>query len=250
MMEHRYKAVKKRIGSIEDLKGLLSMAEAFRIENNRPLITISYAQSVDGSIAARDRRPIQLSGPESSVLTHQIRACCDAILIGIGTLLADDPQLSVRLAQGDNPQPIVLDTRLRTPLKARLVQQTDPGPWIINADYSREDRKSALKNAGSTPITCPTTADGRIDLYALMKILSEMDINSIMVEGGAKVITSFIRAQLVDQFIITVSPKLVGGLPVIDSSGIHPESNLTLNQISYEHLGQDLTIWARPVWKG
>ena len=95
-----------RIESIEDLRACLSMAEAFRAGHGRPFITVSYAQSVDGSIAAGDRLPIQLSGPEAAVLTHQIRAASDAILIGIGTLLADDPQLTVRLSEGSNPQPI------------------------------------------------------------------------------------------------------------------------------------------------
>ena len=75
-----------RINSIERFEACLAGAEAFRIKNNRPLITVSYAQSVDGSIATRSRQPIGLSGPESAVLTHQIRACSDAILIGIGTL--------------------------------------------------------------------------------------------------------------------------------------------------------------------
>lgn len=237
------------IESIKDLKAFLLEAETFRRRNNRPFITISYAQSVDGSIAARSRQPIHLSGPESSALTHQIRAGCDAILVGIGTVLADDPRLNVRLANGINPQPIILDTHLRTPPNAKLVKRSDPSPWIINETNSREDRTAALKKAGAKPITCVTAHDGKIDLYALMAMLSELKINSIMVEGGAQVITSFINSRLVDQFIITVSPRLVGGLQVIDSKGLNTESNLTLDQVSYQHLGDDLIMWARPVWK-
>jgi riboflavin biosynthesis pyrimidine reductase len=76
-----------------------------------------------------------------------------------------------------------------------------------------------------------------------------MHVNSIMVEGGAKVITSFINSRLVDQFIITVSPRLVGGLQVIDSNELKLESNLSLDKVSYQHLGDDLIIWARPDWK-
>ncbi|NNL77039.1 MAG: RibD family protein [Desulfobacterales bacterium] len=239
----------KPIDSIEDLKACLLNAKAFRRVNNRPFITISYAQSVDGSIAARNRQPIHLSGPESSALTHQIRAYCDAILVGIGTVLADDPRLTVRLAKGINPQPIILDTHLRTPPNAKLVKRSDPGPWIINETNSREDRTAALKKAGAKPISCVTAHDGKIDLCALMAMLSELKINSIMVEGGAQVITSFINSRLVDQFIITVSPRLVGGLQVIDSKGLNTESNLTLDRVSYQHLGDDLIMWARPVWK-
>ena len=108
-----------------NLENCLSGAKGFCTKNNRPFIIISYAQSVDGSIASRSRLPIHLSGTESSVLTHQIRAGCDAILIGIGTLLADDPQLTVRLVESRNPQPIILDTHLRTPLNAKLVKRSD-----------------------------------------------------------------------------------------------------------------------------
>jgi 3,4-dihydroxy 2-butanone 4-phosphate synthase/GTP cyclohydrolase II len=238
-----------RIESIEDLKACLSASEAFRARHNRPFITISYAQSVDGSIASRNRLPIRLSGPESAVLTHQIRAASDSILIGIGTLLADDPRLTVRLAEGSNPQPIILDTHLRTPLSARLVTQSDLSPWIINARNNRGNRVEALKNAGATPLPCITGRGGKIDLHALMTMLAEMQVNSIMVEGGAKVITSFVHSRLIDQFIITVSPRLVGGLPVIDSNGLDLNTNLTLGNLSYQRLGNDLIIWTRPDWK-
>ena len=238
-----------RIESIEDLKACLSRAEAFRASHNRPFITVSYAQSVDGSIACDNRLPIQLSGPESAVLTHQIRAASDAILIGIGTLLADDPRLTARLAKGSNPQPIILDTHLRTPLSARLVTQSDLSPWIINAKDNHSNQIEALKNAGATPLPCGTAQDGKIDLHALMAMLAQMQINSLMVEGGAKVITSFIHSRLIDQFIITVSPRLVGGLPVIDANGLNLNTNLTLGHVSYQRLGDDLIIWTRPDWK-
>ncbi|MEJ2169127.1 MAG: RibD family protein [Desulfobacterales bacterium] len=236
------------IDSIEGLESCLAGAEAFRIKNNRPFITISYAQSVDGSIATRSRQPIGLSGPESAVLTHQIRACSDAILIGIGTLLSDDPLLNVRLVEGKSPQPIILDTHLRTPLSARLVKRSDTRPWIINAENKRSEQSLALQDAGSMPIVCTTCPDGKIDLHALMKLLTAKQINSVMVEGGARVITSFVSSRLVDQFIVTVSPRFVGGLSVIDSDGRKFESHLELTEISYRHAGDDLIIWARPKW--
>ena len=238
-----------RIESIEDLRACLSNSKAFRTKHNRPFITVSYAQSVDGSIASKNRLPIQLSGPESAVLTHQIRAANDTILIGVGTLLADDPRLTVRLAGGSNPQPIVLDTHLRTPVSARLVDQSDLSPWIINSQDNPGDKMEALKNAGATPLPCATSRNGKIDLHALMAILDEMQVNSIMVEGGAKVITSFINAELIDQFIITLSPRLVGGLPVIDSNGLNLNTDLTLGHVSYQRSGNDLIIWTRPEWK-
>jgi len=238
-----------RIDSIEAFESCLAGAEAFRIKHNRPFITISYAQSLDGSIATRSRQPIGLSGPESAVLTHKIRASSNAVLIGIGTLLADDPQLNVRLAEGSSPQPIILDTHLRTPLDARLVKRSDTRPWIINGEEMEAERSLALRDAGSAPICCATSRDGKIDLHALMTILSAKRINSLMVEGGARVITSFVNSRLVDQFIVTVSPRFVGGLPVIDSDGWQSGPNLKLVDVSYQNLGHDLIVWARPNWQ-
>lgn len=238
------------IDSIERFESCLSGARAFRLKSNRPFITVSYAQSVDGSIATKSRQPLGLSGPDSAVLTHQIRACNDAILIGIGTLLTDDPRLNVRLVEGSSPQPVILDTHLRTPLNAKLVKRSDIHPWIINAEDERNENFVALQNAGSTPICCATSRDGKIDLHALMKILAEKQINSIMVEGGARVITSFVNCRLVDQFIVTISPRLVGGLPVIDTNGLQSGMHLDLAEVSYRHCGNDLIIWARPNWQG
>ena len=238
-----------QIESIEDLKTCLTTAEAFRIRHGRPFITVSYAQSVDGSIATGNKLPIQLSGHEAAVLTHQIRAASDAILIGIGTLLADNPRLTVRLADGSNPRPIILDTHLRTPPSAKLVVHSDLSPWIINAEDIRSTRFQALSAAGATPLPCTTGQDGKIDLNALMAILADMQVNSIMVEGGARVITSFLNSQLIDQFIITVSPKFVGGLSVIDPIGLNFNKNLKLGHVSYQRLGNDLIIWTCPDWE-
>jgi 3,4-dihydroxy 2-butanone 4-phosphate synthase/GTP cyclohydrolase II len=93
----------------------------------RPFVTLAYAQSLDGSLAARRGEPLSLSGLESQKLTHRLRASHSAILVGISTLLADDPQLNVRLVEGENPQPVVLDSRLRTRFKARVFQSMFPG---------------------------------------------------------------------------------------------------------------------------
>jgi GTP cyclohydrolase II len=243
------KCPETRIQSIEDLKAQMRHAAAFRAKYQRPFITVSYAQSIDGSIASRKREPIALSGPKSLVLTHQIRACCDCILVGIGTVLADNPQLSVRMVEGQNPQPIILDTRLRTPLNSKLVQRRDLSPWIINRQNHSNEQIQALKKAGATPLRCSTGHDGKIDLFALMNLLAEMEINSMMVEGGAQVITSFVNSRLVDQFIITITPKLVGGLQVLNSKGLKAPPYLNFKQIHYQHLGNDIIMWARPSWE-
>jgi riboflavin biosynthesis pyrimidine reductase len=98
-------------------------------------------------------------------------------------------------------------------------------------------------------LACATGPDGKIDLFALMDLLAAMKINSVMVEGGARVITSFVNARLVDQFIITIAPKLVGGLPVLNSRELELAQHLVCDQVHYQHLGNDIIVWARPGWK-
>lgn len=95
---------------------------------------------------------------------------------------------------------------------------------------------------------CSTGRDGKINLNALMNLLSDMKINSIMVEGGAQVITSFVNSQLVDQFIITITPKLVGGLQVLNSERFKAAPYLDFKQVHYQHLDDDIIMWARPGW--
>lgn len=236
------------IHTLEDLRERLAEAAAFRAARDRPFVVLSYAQSVDGSIAGRHRERIRLSGPESMRLTYLIRTLCDTILVGIGTILADDPRLLVKEETGPSPHPIVLDTRLRTPAGARLLQRSGTRPWLVHGPQALASRARALIAAGAEPVPCATGADGRIDLPVLMQWLAGHSINSVMVEGGARVITSFIRQQLADVIIVTISPQLLGGLPVIDAEASTEAIGLQLGEASYQTLGRDLVLWARPQW--
>ena len=224
-------------------------AEKFLDHHHRPLVAVSYAQSVDGSIATRNREQLRLSGHESMILTHRIRAACDAIIIGINTLLADDPQLTVRLAQGISPQPIVLDSNLRIPLQARLLDRTDHRCWLACTENSDPDRIGAVEGRGAEVIRCHRDRRDRVDLPNLLYLLGERGIRSIMVEGGGQVITSFIKARLVDQLIITIAPRLVGGLPVLDRPAVNNGSLLHLRSVTYQACGPDIVLWAQPQWQ-
>ena len=240
--------MKDSITSIEEFKTVINRTGEFRLKNKRPFVTVSYAQSLDGSIATVNKQQMQLSGAESMRLTHQLRACCQSILVGIGTVLADNPSLTVRRVEGQNPQPIILDTRLRTPLDANLVKRADLSTWIVNGNHDTGDLYNALRQKGATLISCRCADDGLIDLPALMDELANRQVDNVMVEGGARVITSFVKLKLVDLFVITVSPKLVGGLPVIDAESFKAAPFLQLKEVHYQQLGQDLVIWARPAW--
>jgi riboflavin-specific deaminase-like protein len=238
-----------RIEQEQWLDRLPLLAEQFLAEHHRPLVTVSYAQSVDGSIATRNREQLRLSGDQSMVLTHRIRAACDGIVIGINTLLIDNPLLTVRLAEGPSPQPIVLDSKLRIPLQARLLERTDLNCWLACTEQSDRERISAVVSQGADVIRCRHDRQGRVDLPHLLAQLGERGIRSLMVEGGGQVITSFIEARLVDQLIITIAPRLVGGLPVLDRPAVRNGSLLHLNPVHYQACGPDLILWARPQWQ-
>jgi GTP cyclohydrolase II len=226
------------------IEKLLADAADHRQQTGRPLVTLSYAQSLDGSIAARRGEPLQLSGPESMALTHRLRLAHDAILVGIGTVLADNPRLNARLVEGDDPQPVVLDSRLRTPLNARLLQG-DCKPWIATLADAQVERRVQLERLGARVFPLPSGEAGGVSLPHLLELLGGLGIRSLMVEGGARVISAFIRQRLVDRLVVTIAPRLVGGLRAfemkVDNRQIVPLPRL--HKVGYEQLGEDLIAW-------
>lgn len=216
----------------------------------RPRVTLTYAQSLDGSIAARAGLPLALSGTESLQYTHQLRAAHDAILVGIGTVLSDDPRLDVRLAEGPSPRPILLDSSLRCPLTARCLESSRR-PIVAASDRAAESRRRDLEGQGVTVITIPAGSDNhsRLDLVALLDRLAAENIRSVMVEGGARVITSFLRARLVNRLIITIAPLLVGGAHgVVDLLAGEADDFPRLRQAVWQPLGDDWVVAGIPDW--
>ncbi len=218
--------------------------------NRRPFVTLTYAQSLDGSIADADSLPLHLSGSESSEMTHLLRSSNDAILVGIGTVIADDPRLTVRLADGKDPQPIVLDSRLRFPLSASLLESYRTMPWLATLEDAPLDRQVELEAVGARVLRLPAReSDGLVDLRALMATLYEDGVRSLMVEGGARVITELLEARFVDHIVVTVAPTLVGGLRAVSSkNGAGSAAFPRLQGIGYKREGDDLVAWGRPVW--
>lgn len=225
------------------------LSKEFLARHHRPLVTVSYAQSIDGSIATRNREQLQLSGHQSMLLTHRIRAACDAIIVGINTVLIDDPQLTVRLTRGTSPQPVVLDSTLRIPTQARLLKRSDCRCWLACTDKGNSERIGARENRGPEVIRCHRDSLGRVDLSNMLYQLGRRGIRSVMVEGGGQVITSFLETRLVDQMIITIAPCLVGGLPVLNGSLVGNGSVMHLNPVSYQSCGSDVILWGQPKWQ-
>ncbi len=219
-----------------------------RNPTGRPLVTLSYAQSLDGSIADRAGRPLALSGDQSMIFTHSLRALHDAILVGIGTVLADNPRLNVRLVDGRSPQPVIVDSRLRFPPYANLLRH-GRAPWIAAGQGADRERQEALEASGAKILRLPGQ-NGWVDLGALLDRLGGLGIDHLMVEGGAQIITSFLAMRLVDQVVLTIAPLLVGGLRVVDNLGPPFLKRFPrLRRLSSQQLGDDLVLRGEPDWE-
>jgi len=209
----------------------------------RPLVTVSYSQSLDGCLTLRRGEPSPVSGKRSMQITHQLRAAHDAILIGVGTVLADNPRLTVRMTAGDDPRPVVLDSQLRTPPDAALLKN-QRSPIIATTEQAGEDRRAALEAAGGTIWVLPVNADGRVSLADLLDKLGEAGINSLMVEGGSQVISSFLRERLADRAAITIAPVFAAGYHAVRDLAITDWQSLPrLKDVQVISAAPDLLIW-------
>lgn len=223
------------------LERQLATAAAHREASGRPLVTLSYAQSLDGSLSLARGVQTAISGPESLAMTHALRAAHAAIAVGIGTLLADDPQLTVRLADGPNPQAIILDSQLRTPTTAKLLQ-SDPAPWVFCVNGAPQENEDELQAAGVQVTRLAADEEDRVALFAFLDELGRRGVNSLMVEGGAALITSFLQRGLADQVAITIAPIFIGGLKAVEALA-SPSAFPRIVKPKFEHYGEDFLIW-------
>jgi len=232
-------------GPLEDL---LARVPTVVERARRPSVTLSYAQSLDGSIGTASRKPLALSGPESLAAAHHLRAAHEAVLVGIGTVLSDNPQLTVRHASGEHPQPVILDSHLRIPREASLWNHPKP-PLIACLANANRERRIEVEAAGGRVIALPPSPEGRVSLPALLERLRQLGIESLMVEGGARVLTSFLRERLADSLALTISPTLAGGLPALEGMGQENSHRLPkLHAPGWGSFGSDLILWGEIVW--
>ena len=221
-------------------------------EAETPFVTLTYAQSLDGSIASAEGNPLSISGEQSLRFTHNLRALHDGILVGIGTVLSDDPRLNVRRGQGDHPIPIVLDSSLRFPAEARLLKCGGPPPLILTGPDADEKRREAVEAEGATVLELPCMPGGGVCLDALLNALGERGVESVMVEGGKQVLTTFLREEQAHRIIVTVSPMFVGGTSAVESlasSGADDADAFPeLANLQQRWYGEDLVLEGDPVW--
>jgi diaminohydroxyphosphoribosylaminopyrimidine deaminase/5-amino-6-(5-phosphoribosylamino)uracil reductase len=194
-----------------------------RVRDKRPHVILKLAISPDDRIAAAGRKPVAITGEAARARVHLLRAQCDAILVGIGTVLADDPMLTCRLPgmEARSPVRVVLDRALRIPGTSRLVHTARETPlWVMTSNLSEAPAAMKLGASGAQVIRVPTTTTPPgLDLAAALHALAEKGITRLLVEGGARVASSFVAADLVDEVWLLRGATPVGadGVPALDA---------------------------------
>lgn len=215
------------------------------ISKQRPFITLKYAMTLDGKIAARTGDSKWITGEEARTFAHRLRRQHDAVLVGIGTVLADDPELTCRMVQGKNPVRVVLDSKLKISLMATVLNPAADTLIItgLDADRIKAEALAALPNV--EVIRLPEK-NGHLPIDLVIAVLAQRGITSVLVEGGSAVHGAFKDAGFADRIYAFIAPKLVGG-----SQGFTPmggvgsdfiEDGWQLDEVEYKILGQDFLI--------
>lgn len=196
-----------------------------RVRKGRPWVTLKLAVSADGCIAGPERGPVAITGKAARARAHMLRARHDAILIGAGTALADDPELTCRLPgmAERSPVRVVLDSRLRLPTGAKLLRDADIVPsWLVTSEPETTAKARALSVAGARLITVAEGHGGRVDIGAALSRLAAAGLTRLLVEGGAEIAGALVAEDLVDEAVIFEADKPLGagGLPAIAGTGL------------------------------
>jgi diaminohydroxyphosphoribosylaminopyrimidine deaminase/5-amino-6-(5-phosphoribosylamino)uracil reductase len=195
-----------------------------RVRQGRPLVTLKLASTLDGRIATRTGESRWITGEAARRAAHALRGQHDAVMVGVGTVLVDDPELTCRLP-GYRPGPvvrIVADSHLRTPLTATLAATARQAPtWMLIRQGTNRDRRHAFTDIGARVIEVPGAAAG-LDMAAALRALGDAGLNRVLVEGGAQLAASLVRANLVDRLAWFHAPAVMGGdaWPAVQAFGI------------------------------
>ncbi|KKM12961.1 DeoR faimly transcriptional regulator [Clostridiales bacterium PH28_bin88] len=218
------------------------------ITTGLPWVVMKAAMTMDGRIATRTGHSRWVTGEESRLHVHRLRHRYDAIMVGIGTVLADNPLLTTRLPEHEGKQPlrVILDSRLRLPVDARVVRDTsDAGTLVATTERHDPGKKAALEERGVEVAVIPGLGP-RVDLPALMRLLGQRQITGILLEGGSEVNAAALAAGIVDKTLFFIAPKIVGGAgapgPVGGKGVSTMEKAQRLKDVTVERFGPDLLV--------
>jgi diaminohydroxyphosphoribosylaminopyrimidine deaminase / 5-amino-6-(5-phosphoribosylamino)uracil reductase len=224
------------------------------VRTRLPFVSLKYAMTADGKIATRTGSSFWITGLEARRHVSRLRSTVDAVLVGMGTVLADDPRLTARpgevglpeLEPAHQPLRVVMDSEARTPLDAKLVSGALPGKTLVcTTRRASPDRLRALEELGVETAVLPDT-DGHVDVCATMRLLGERDITSVLAECGGTLAASLLAAGAVDKVLAFIAPKIAGGQAAptpVEGSGVERmEEAMALCAPTWTTLGQDVVL--------
>jgi diaminohydroxyphosphoribosylaminopyrimidine deaminase/5-amino-6-(5-phosphoribosylamino)uracil reductase len=247
----REAGIEVEVGVLEEESKRLNERFVHNMLTGRPFVISKAAMTLDGKIAAYNGHSKWVTGEEARKNVHELRHQTDAILVGINTVLADNPRLTTRLetGAGKNPVRVILDSELRTPLDALLTDCSQASTWIAAASDADPVRAKALEEKGVEILLLSRNEHG-LDLKELLAKIYQKGITDIIVEGGSQVNSAFLREGLIDKFIVYIAPKILGGLHSLtpfagsDPEGMGEAVDLRIEKI--EQYGEDLCLTAYP----
>lgn len=244
----RQSGIEVKTGVLADECRKLNEVFFHYMETGKPFVTVKYAQTLDGRIATMSGQSQWISSGASLQFAHRLRAEHDAILVGCGTVMQDNPALTVRLVRGRNPLRVIVDSHLRIPLNAKVFDQQSVAKTLVVTTVDKTNLKwKKLEDKGVEMMSIEANRQGQVHLKKLFKRLSQKNISSILVEGGAKILTAVLKQNLANRLVTVIAPKIIGqGIEAIGDLNIR-----TLNsakKISIEkvtRLGDDIIIDGR-----
>ncbi|MBN2378652.1 bifunctional diaminohydroxyphosphoribosylaminopyrimidine deaminase/5-amino-6-(5-phosphoribosylamino)uracil reductase RibD [candidate division WOR-3 bacterium] len=236
------------VGLLEDEARTLNQAYFKHRETGLPFVILKLATTLDAKIATSEGDSQWITGEEARAFSHKLRAESGAVMVGVGTILKDDPELTVRLVPGHNPLKVVLDTRLRTPPDARLFEQGKTLIFTNRDALSERDRYDEKVSLTAVDLE----EDGYLNMVQVLRELGRRQVIQLLVEGGGKVASELLRQGLADRFICCINPSLLGkGIGYTDSmlyENIH--ERLCLREVQVSWIGKDLKIEGIPCVPG
>ncbi len=240
-------------GVLEDRAREMNEAWLHWLSTGRPIAVVKAASTLDGRIATRTGDSKWVTGKKARAWVHRMRHETDAILVGVGTVLADDPRLTARVPgkKTRDPLRVILDTGLSTPPWAAVLRgHSDSDTLIICGPEAQDARREALAAAGARVEAVPLGPGARVDLSAALSLLGRLSVTSLLVEGGARVLASFLAAGLVDRMHLFLAPKFLGGddgVPLFSGEGAEKMADCTrLSDPSVCLVGEDVLVTGRP----
>ncbi|MBE8953174.1 MAG: bifunctional diaminohydroxyphosphoribosylaminopyrimidine deaminase/5-amino-6-(5-phosphoribosylamino)uracil reductase RibD [Quinella sp. 1Q7] len=236
--------IEVKVGVLEDEARRLNEVFLKWVTRKLPFVTLKFACSLDGKIATSAGESQWISCEESRKFSHHLRDINDAILIGVGTALTDNPSLTTRLVDGKNPVRVIVDSNARLPLTANVVTDRQARTIVAVTNNAPRDKISALRTRGVEIIRAG--GGERVDLNILMRELAEREITSVLVEGGGTINFAMLEAGLVDKIFAFVAPKIIGGsnaLTGVEGAGFAKLSDaVNLKNFAAEKIGDDLLL--------